>query len=275
LNSWRLESGAWVDCEGIPLADRAFRYGMSLFETVAVREGQFLFFDEHRERLARAASELGWPDAVLARAASLPRPVTETFATGIVRIYLTAGPGAPGDIFCGSLYALYEDGEVGTDFFPVQIATSAAPYLPAPGGWKTGNYWQNIQAAESARRVGADEAVLFDPSGCLLCASMANVFLEVDGRWQTPALGTGARDGTVRAWVMKNFAVEEALLDASSLGLATAGFLTNSRVGVRGIAEIDGRRLQTDVSCLQRAYRESVLGISNAPVPLAPGRSTP
>lgn len=272
MSAWRLGSGSWEACGGIPLADRAFRYGMSVFETVAVRDGRCLLFDQHRERLARAASELGWPEEDFARAALLSQPPIGPAATGVVRIYLTAGPGALGERFAGSFYALAEDGEVGAEFPAIRVATSAAPYLPAPGGWKTGNYWQNIQAASHARAAGAEEAILFDPSGCLLCASMANIFLEVDGRWQTPALGTGARDGAVRAWVMENFPVEETLLGASALGLAAAGFLTNSRVGVRAIAGIDGRPLESDVSALQRAYRTSVLGVSP---PEDPVRSSP
>lgn len=265
MSAWSWKLGAWEACGGIPLEDRAFRYGMSIFETVAVRQGRCLLFDEHRERLARGAAALGWPEPSVVQAAALPPPPLVPPAAGVVRIYLTAGPGAPGDEFAGSLYALAEDVEVGTDFMPLRVATSAAPYLPAPGGWKTGNYWQNIEAARAARLAGADEAALFDPSGALVCASMANIFLEIDGRWQTPSLGTGARDGAVRAWVMENFPVEATLLGASSLGLATAGFVTSSRVGVRAIAAIDGRPLQTDVSGLQRAYRTSVLEISDAP----------
>jgi len=94
-----------------------------------------------------------------------------------------------------------------------------------------------LGAAQSA---GADDAVLFDPSGALVSASMGNLFLEIGGRWQTPVLGMGARDGVVRAWVLERLSVEETLLDADSVQRATGAFVTNSRVGVRAVGEIDG-----------------------------------
>ena len=223
---------------------------MSVFETVAILRGRAVFLEEHLERLARAALSLGW-------GVSVPGiPDCGQGATGVVRIYITAGPGHPGDEFCGSVYALFEECEVGTEFSAVRAASSSAPYLPTPGGWKTGNYWQNVDALASARSSGVDDVLLFNPSGALVCASMANVFLEVGGIWKTPALETGARGGVVRAWVREQMPVEETLLGPDDVAQCEACFLTNSRVGVRAVSEIDGRTLATDTAALQNKYRE-------------------
>lgn len=253
MTAWRLDSGSWVPCAGVPVEDRGFRYGMSVFETVAIRRGRAVFLDEHLDRLARAASSLGWGGAV----PGIPHCGGD--ATGVVRVYVTAGPGHPGDAFCGPAYGLFEECEVGAEFPALRLASSPAPYLPRPGGWKTGNYWQNVDALASARDAGAEDVLLFNPSGALVCAGMANVFLEVGGVWKTPALETGARDGVVRAWVDSQMPVEETLLAADDVAQCTACFLTNSRVGVRAVSEIDGRPLATDVSMLQKKYREFFL----------------
>lgn len=254
MNAWNFQSGGWEPCGSLPLDDRAFRYGMSVFETVAILEGRPLLLEEHLDRLARAASDRGWRDAVLP--ASTPRIAG---ATGGVRLYLTAGPGGVCDPLAGSCVALFEECGVGTDFSPARVVTSSAPYLPGPGGWKTGNYWQNVDALVAARAQGADETLLFNPAGCLVSAGMGNIFLMLDGVWKTPALETGARDGVVRKWVLRNLPVEEALLDADSVARATSGFLTNSRVGIRPIGEIDGRAWQSNVSALQQRYRDEIL----------------
>jgi len=254
MKAWAFQAGAWEPCGSLPLEDRAFRYGMSVFETVAVLNGRLLFLEEHLNRLAHAASDRGWRGAVLP--GSAPRIAA---ATGILRLYLTAGPGGVCDPLAGSCVALFEECEVGTDLPPLRLLSSPAPYLPAPGGWKTGNYWQNVDALAAARAQGADDALLFNPAGCLVSAGMGNLFLEVDGGWKTPALETGARDGVVRAWVMKNLPVEESLLDADCVARAKSGFLTNSRAGIRPIGELDGRALQTDVSALQQGYRDEIL----------------
>ena len=257
MSARRSEAGVWERCAGVPIEDRGFRYGMSDFATVAVHRGRAIFLEAHLERLSLAAIAMGWGEVVVS---GIPEEcVKSREVTGVVRLYITAGAGSPGDSFCGSVYALFEECEVGTDFPPVRAASSHAPYLPRPGGWKTGNYWQNVDALTAARRLGVDDVLLFNPSGTLVCASMANVFLEIDGVWQTPAIESGARDGVVRAWVGKEMPVEEALIGPDDVARCTAGFFSNSRIGVRAVSEIDGRPLRTDVAALQRLYRNHVL----------------
>ena len=243
------------------LDDRGFRYGMSVFETVAVAGGRALFLKEHLERLGRAAAARGWEEMVLPE--SLPEIPggREAPATGVVRLYLTAGPGAAGDPIFGSAFALFEACAVGTSFSPLRIASSGAPYFSGPGGWKTGNYWQNVDALGFARDAGVDDALLYSPSGALVSASMANVFLQVDGRWVTPAREVGARDGVVRAWVLERICASEEVLDLEASMRCTACFLTNSRVGIRAVVELDGRPLLLESAALQERYCEEVIGI--------------
>ena len=228
---------------------------MSVFETIAIHRGRSLLPDEHLQRLARATQSVGWGGVVVP---GLPRELMEGQSTGVIRIYVTAGPGRPGDGFSGSVYALFEDCETGTEFSPQRIASSSAPYLPAAGGWKTGNYWQNVREQLSAKSLGVDDVLLFNPSGALVCASMANVFLEAGGIWMTPPVESGARDGVMRAWVMKRVPVEETLLGPDDVAGCTGCFLTNSRIGVRAVSEIDGRPLRTDVTALQRLCRDLI-----------------
>jgi len=259
VTSWRFESGTWNCGANLPLDDRAFRYGMSVFETIAVAGGRPLFLAGHLDRLRRAARARGWRNPCVPDGLPDSAHGRDERATGVFRIYLTAGPGGAGDPPSGSVFALFENCEVGTDFPPLRLVSSAVPYLPGPGGWKTGNYWQNVEASVFARSTGADDALLFSPDGCLVSASMGNVFVERDGAWTTPALGTGARDGVVRAWAIKNLPAEETLLDADAVANATAGFVTNSRIGIRPVGELDGRALRPDVGALQRLYREQIL----------------
>lgn len=214
--------------------------------------------EEHLERLARAVGGMGWGEMGVPAIPEMTSHGQDACATGVVRLYVTAGPGRPGDPFCGSVYALFEECEVGTEFPAVRVACSPALYLPRPGGWKTGNYWQNVEAQLSARQAGVDDLLLFNPAGALVCSSMGNVFLEIDGAWKTPALETGARDGVVREWVRGQIPVEETLLGPDDVARCTASFLTNSRVGVRAVSEVDGRSLQTDMKALQLRYRKDV-----------------
>jgi branched-subunit amino acid aminotransferase/4-amino-4-deoxychorismate lyase len=218
---------------------------MSVFETIAVRDDRPLLLEAHLERLALAFRRTGVP------------PVTG-LGTGVLRIYLTAGEGGFDAPFAANAHALVEPAEVGWNLPPLRVAMSAAPYLPRPGGWKTGNYWQNIDALLSARQAGCDEALLFNPAGMLVGGAMANVFLRIDGRWSTPALETGARDGAVREWVLQTMEASEEILDSDSLRRCSAAFLTNSRIGIRAVSELDGRPLEVACAEIQRRYFDEI-----------------
>jgi branched-subunit amino acid aminotransferase/4-amino-4-deoxychorismate lyase len=252
MKSWTSTGDRWETCAGVPLEDRGFRYGMSIFETVAVTAGRPLLLEPHCERLRRAARD------IKASAPEMPPFDFSPLPDGLLRFYLTAGPGGPETPFAGGLYAFFDAAVVGWQLPAARVVSCTATYLARPGGWKSGNYWQNIDALAAARQEGCDEALLFNPAGMLVSASMANVFLHLNGRWITPALSVGTRDGAVRAWVLKKIDAGESRLDRAALAGCTAAFLTNSRMGIRPVAELDGRPLENAAEALQRLYYNEV-----------------
>ena len=248
---WKRNGEIWERAESLPLADRGFRYGMSFFESVAVLDGKPLFLAAHIDRLRRAAKDFG---TVL----EIPEFDFSKLGSGMLRFYCTAGPGSPSEKFQGETFALFEAMEVGCNFPPARVQTSAAPYLPAPGGWKTGNYWQNTAAFSQARACGLDEALLFNPAGQLVSASMANVFLRIDGRWITPHPLTGSRSGVVREWVLRRMEVAENFVMSEDAARCDAAFLTNSRTGIRTVCELDGRPLVCAAATLRQEYMDEI-----------------
>ena len=255
IGSWKLDDGQWRAWSSLDMLDRGFRYGMSVFETVAVHQSRALLLSDHLARLDRAASDCG------ARLPVIPSFDFSQLGDGLLRFYLTFGPGKPTAPFDGQLYAIFEPAEVTWNLPDARVMSCAAPYLPRPGGWKTGNYWQNIDALSAAQRSDCDEALLFNPAGMLVSASMANVFLQMGEKWMTPALDCGARDGVVRSWAIAQTGAEESLIESDQLQQATACFLTNSRYGVRGVAEIDGRPLAHLAAPLQKNYRNEIFDL--------------
>ena len=250
--TWKQSGSVWKPEDSLPLADRGFRYGMSVFETITVAAGRPLLLGEHLERLRRAAGTCGLD------LPPLPEFEFSRLWTGLLRFYVTAGPGAPGDAYEGNVYALFDQAEVGWNLSALRVISCAAPYLPRPGGWKTGNYWQNIEALGQAKRTACDEALLFNPAGMLVGAAMANVFLQIDGKWVTPALETGARDGAVRSWVLSHFIADEGILEIRDVARCSAAFLTNSRIGIRSVRELDGRPLPDEATGIQQKYFDDI-----------------
>ena len=54
---WVWNGREFAAADSVPLTDRGFRYGMSLFESVAVEHGKAEFWAEHLQRLLTSCVE--------------------------------------------------------------------------------------------------------------------------------------------------------------------------------------------------------------------------
>ncbi|HWA64110.1 MAG TPA: aminotransferase class IV, partial [Caulobacteraceae bacterium] len=91
----------------------------------------------------------------------------------------------------------------------------------------------------------ADEALMLNTAGEVACAAAANLFWVEAGALVTPALECGVLDGIVRARLIAlaraaGAEVREVRVGADALGGAEGLFLTNSLIGVRPVASLDG-----------------------------------
>ena len=261
FRAWTLVGEAFREGAAIPVTDRGFRYGMSVFETLAVRRGRILFLHEHLAALKIACAAAGFRTGQTEALSAL-----EGLSDGMLRIYVTAGDGTTaGPTGESRTFAFFEPGE-----FPrpaevsrgARTAISRVPSVPVLGGWKTGNYWAHLQAFAEARENGFDEALVLNIEGAVISASMANVFFVFGEMLRTPAVSVGARRGVLRAWIKQMTHVEECLLLLDELKEADECFLTSSRLGVMPVAEIEGRRLpsRNRGEALAALYREKILG---------------
>lgn len=252
FRSWRADSrGVTAHRGGIPLDDRGFRYGQHLFESLAVRHGEVLLTQEHLTSLKEAAARKGFPcsPALLKSLRSFLGSVR--LADGMLRIYLTAGPGAPATpVIRPACYLTWE-----ATLFPSEADIAKGYRLvtlkrfAVSEGWgeKSGNYGPHLSALESARAKGADEGVVLDEKGVVISCAMGNLLVWLPSRTGpilcTPPPSHGARAGTILGWVRRRMGVEERVLGAADLRRAVAIAVTNSRLGVMPVASLDGRQL--------------------------------
>ena len=229
--AWLWQDGTWRPDAALPVTDRAVRYGMSVFETIGIRQGQPLLLAEHLALLAESARTLLTPVG----SAGPSGPLTDLYRndTGILRLYLTAGDGAPTDpVTAPRRFALFE----AHDPAAIPAAQTAhlhpEPVAPFAHGMKTGNYWMNCAAQSAARAAGFDHALLADHAGHLLSAAFGNIFFVLDGELCTPSISLAVRPGVIRAWVMQQQPVREIKFPAARLGEVSELFLTNSRLGL-------------------------------------------
>ena len=223
---WLQRDGGWITADSLPLTDRGVPYGMAVFETIGVREGDALLFEAHAARLTATAQELLGIDI------DPSLPPLDAGARGMLRLYVTAGDGSPtspvtAPRLCVFFEALRDELP---DFQTARLHPE--PVAPFANGAKTGNYWMQCAAQSAARTAGFDHALLADRDGYLLSGALGNVFLVYEGQLCTPSSGLAVRAGVMRAWVMAQESVREVEVAADSMESAQEIFLTNSRLGV-------------------------------------------
>lgn len=236
---------------GVALDDRGFTLGHGLFETVLWADGRLGHWEGHLARMARGCGVLGLPppepaacraaaDRALAAAGSPPRAA--------VRLNWSAGSGGRGldapaelrPVLTATAAAVASTAE------PLTLATARVrrnDQSPA-SRLKTLAYLDNVLARAEAREAGADEALMLNTRGEVACAAAANVFWIRHGIVCTPALECGVLDGIMRAEVLRACArlglpAEEVRAGPAQLHGASL-FLTNSLVGLRPVARLDG-----------------------------------
>lgn len=243
MKSWLWIEDRFEPRDSVPVTDRGFRYGMSVFESLRVTRGEPEFFDQHCARLVQACAEreIALDESALDQAASL-------FATdagnGFARIYVTAGDGTPAaETAEPRVFAFFETRTPPGLEDVWEITLHDESYHAPFGGLKTANYWFNCDALARARRRGFDEALLFNDRAELVSACCANVFLVHDERLLTPPRASGCRAGVIREWVMNRRKTEERRLRREDVVNADEIFLTNSWIGVMPVATVEGRPL--------------------------------
>ncbi len=243
LLAWIWKEPQFEAASSIPLSDRGFRYGMSVFESLRLHNGTLQFAAEHWTRLEHSTRKCGFalPDAAFA---TIEPTLRELHGDWFIRLYVTAGDGAPSSPITNSRLILLAEERLWVPGNSLRLLIHAQTYLAPLGGLKTANYWANVNAFRQARQADAMESLLFNPAGHLVSAAMANTFLKLDGRWITPSLQTGARDGVIRGWVMSRLQVEERLISKAEVLRAESLFLTNSWMGLQPAAQLESRPLE-------------------------------
>ena len=195
----------------VPVLDRGFLYGDSVYEVVRTYGGRPFAVERHLLRMERTAARIAL--TLPAREhllAELQRTLDAAGnAESYARIIVTRGEGkfGLGLHLADGLHRLviivrpleqpapevYERG------LQMAIArTRRNPPQSLDPALKTGNYLNNILALREAHDAGADDAILLDLAGHVTEASTSNVFFVHAGMIVTPPLALGMLEGVTR-----------------------------------------------------------------------------
>ncbi len=265
----------------ISVFDRGFLYGDSVYETMRVYGSRPFKFREHCQRLYASGKKIGFD--LPWNASLVASRIMETLEhSGLkdcaLRVVATRGAGQLG---LDPAYAanprliiyvlalpdfpehLYREG---CSLSLTQVKRNIKQAVDPQA--KTGNYINNLLALAEAKASGADEAIMLDIEGRVAEASTANVFVHLDGCWQTPPLEVGILGGITRETIIEllqenNIDLRESILWPEDLVRADEIFLCSSLREIVPVAKLGDRVINNKdksqaVMELYRLYVESL-----------------
>lgn len=201
----------------IPVNDRSFLFGDSLYEVIATRKGQPFFSDDHLDRLEATAAgmhlELPWSRDWFRqqiRAGLNQLPLEEVY----VRIVVSRGAGdfnididstrtEPMAVFVFKPLPTYPERFESEGVIMAVPETRRNHPRSLNPAFKTGNYLNNVLCLREAKLKGADDALILDLDGHVTEATTSNFFFVKDGTIWTAPLEVGILDGITRRYMLK------------------------------------------------------------------------
>jgi len=229
-------------------AERGLAYGDGLFETLRVFDRQPVWWPRHLQRLARGAAVLGidMPDKdwLQSRVGELLQAAPED---AVLKLVLTRGAGgrgyAAGALAPTLVLALHVAPEPVCLPIALRWCDTRMAIQPALAGLKHLNRLEQVLARREWTDPSVHDGLMLDTEGEVACATAANVFARVQGRWLTPPVDRRGVAGVARAWVLENVPdAGEARFTRDSLESADSLFLCNAVRGILPVGSLGTRQ---------------------------------
>lgn len=240
----------------IEIADRGFQYGDGLFETIAVNNGQPVFFEQHLSRLQAGCRRLGIP---------FPNPQILVFeskqlcsgaANAVLKLIITRGVGGRGyrqpDLIQPTrVLSLHPFPDYPLSYktqgIVARFCRTPLGLNPALAGIKHLNRLEQVMARAEWDDASIQEGIMLDANGRVIEGTMTNLFYIKNTRIYTAALVQAGVSGIIRNIIIRllairGIAVTECAFTRDELLDADEVFVCNSIVGVWPVKQIETNR---------------------------------
>lgn len=229
----------------INIANRSFKYGDGLFETMRVDEGQIINSEFHFERFFDGLNVLQFEIPVFFSSSFFIQKIDELLEKNkqdtSARVRLMAFRGDGGILKATNNYPHYiietapldDKMELNENGLVIDVFADARKSCDRFANLKSNNYLHSVMAGLFAQKNNLDDAILLNTSGRVCETAIANLFIIKDNNIYTPPLSEGCVAGTMRRWMLEKFSLKkysvvekniliEEVLDADEV------FLTNA-----------------------------------------------
>ena len=248
-----------VVTDQMPILDRGFLYGDSVYEVCPGYGEKMFLFEEHLERMIRNAKALkilppngDWKSIkplIQNLRSQHPKPdhyVRWILSRGVSPIHLKIFENTPSNltIIINDLNEYPKEiYETGIKLYIASIERTSKKALDPR--IKSGNYLNNILALDEALNLGFDDTLMLNPQGEVSEAAMSNVFfIDTHGKAHTPKIESGLLDGITRSFIIRNIfpkinlEVQERSIHPSEIVNFKECFLSASIKGITPVYQI-------------------------------------
>ena len=243
----------------VPVLDRGFLFGDSVYEVIRTRNGIPFLFDDHFERLSASSARIDMklPLTKDELKIQIKRGLKESgFNETYIRIIVSRGISPPNinpRLAEGNTWVIlfrklelppkeeYENGI--STHIPNIFRNDRQALDPAI---KSGNYLNNILALKEALEKGAKEAIIQNREGYITEATTANVFIVENGKALTPPCEEGILHGITRKLILNmakenNLPCAEERIPLERFLKADEIFITSTLRDILPVTKINGK----------------------------------
>jgi 4-amino-4-deoxychorismate lyase len=248
---------------GVPAvsgADRGLNYGDGVFETLRLHAGGPVWWDAHWARMARGAEALAIPLPDEAKARAAAQAACGGVKRAVLKLVLTRGEGGrgyapPEEPRSTLIVSLHDAPARAPDTLAVRWCRTRLGIQPRLAGHKHLNRLEQVLARSEWTDPDIFEGLMLDHEGRVVCATAANLFVRIAGRWVTPPVHRCGVAGVMRAWCLKALPATEAELSAADVEGAEALFVCNAVRGILPVHRLGTRRWPTDAAIAELRRR--------------------
>jgi branched-subunit amino acid aminotransferase/4-amino-4-deoxychorismate lyase len=254
-----------ADTKLLTVANRGFKYGDGLFESMRMMKGKLKFVDLHAERLQKGMRALHIDGYSQMDAYFLKEKAEELASRNKVkhaRFRLTVYRDAEGLYtpttnkmgYCLELQPMDEPRYfLNTKGLIMDMYSDMPKPINILSNYKTCNSMLFVMAGIYKAQNKLDDAFILNQSGFLCETISANVFVLYQNHLYTPALSEGCIGGVMRQVVMdlaivNNIPMTEAQLDPEILNQADEVFITNASRGIQWVMGFGRKRYFNEIS---------------------------
>lgn len=239
--------------------DDGFYFGLMVFETLAIEQGNLLFLQEHLDRLHHSLGQLHIKNPKLDTTLTPHRLKMEAsrcpYSHGVLKIAVSQE---------NILFSLRENTYSPEQYqkgFRLQTSLIRRSETSPFTYHKTGNYGENILEKRRAHACGFDEPIFLNTKGQICEGATTNIFFLKNGRLFTPAAKCGLLKGIIREYLKKRYPVSESVLIPEQIQEFDEIFLTNSLLGIMPVSSWDHHLFVSHKETLQllKDYQNEIL----------------